>query len=93
MLIMAHRSSFYIVLTEVVTFFWFYVTLQEMQSQDGKLGFKYEGDVVDWSKTDFHFSYAVRLICNLLSDCVWINHGYTYVYGLRLQNSLFFGFH
>ncbi|KAL6226811.1 hypothetical protein ACLB2K_000771 [Fragaria x ananassa] len=33
--------------------------LKEMQSQDGKLGFKYEGDVVDWSKTDFHFSYAV----------------------------------
>ncbi|XP_061996345.1 uncharacterized protein LOC133714275 [Rosa rugosa] len=33
--------------------------LKEGQSQEGKLGFKYEGNVVNWSSTDFHFSYAV----------------------------------
>lgn len=33
--------------------------LKELRNQEGKLGFQYEGDVANWSSTNFSFSYAV----------------------------------
>ncbi|KAF8388713.1 hypothetical protein HHK36_025393 [Tetracentron sinense] len=35
--------------------------LKELRRQVGKLGFLYEAEVLTWSKTDFNFSYTVKL--------------------------------
>lgn len=37
-----------------------FTTFQELLHQAGKLKFSYEAEVLEWSSTDFSFSYSVR---------------------------------
>ena len=40
----------------------FHLAIQAVRRHTGSMGLLYDSDVLSWSKTDFRFSFAVRLM-------------------------------